>query len=318
MADCSKNFAQRQHLDRHLEIKHQDTTPQTTYYHCTVDGCKYASTGRPRKRFARADQVKEHIKDYGHYGPHSANDRMRRPGKELWDEHQIVVWFEKWTLEEGTNQNLTPQRILQSCQYNSYKTKLWHKDDIGGQFLRGGTSFSGHACLVPDCYYQSKPIEGLGVIPFKTSKELEEHLRDAHESPKRIASISSQLQLHSSEEQRRKVSLECFEYAEDTEAVLPGPLAVPTINLDLAFLNKDQWWLDGWPDYSVPLTLDSSSLSWAPNPHSAMDYSFQSRPGTVSTQESWPATLSSLEAPSMLHDGCTNSDKNRLTYPSIV
>jgi hypothetical protein len=198
VADCSKRFAQQQHLDRHTQIKHEDTNLSTKYYHCTVDGCKYASTGRSRKRFARSDQTKEHIKDYGHYGPHSAKDRLRRPGNRLWEDHPITVFFEEWTLHADENGNLQPRRIVQSCEYDTHKTKLWHADDIGDLYVRGDVvgmlqGIRDNICPTPDCYYQLFPPPGLETTVFKTARGLQEHYRNAHEMPIQTAPLPSQL-----------------------------------------------------------------------------------------------------------------------------
>ena len=196
--NCSKRFAQQQHLDRHTQIKHQETNLSTKYYHCTVDGCKYASTGRSRKKFARLDQAKEHIKDYGHYGPHSANDRSRRPGNRLWEDHSITVFFEEWALHADGSGNLQPRRIVQSCEYDTHRTKLWHADDTGDLYLRGDVvgilqGIRDNICPTPDCYYQLFPRPGLETTVFKTARGLQEHYRNAHELPSQTSSLPSRL-----------------------------------------------------------------------------------------------------------------------------
>ena len=183
-------------LDRHKHTQHRDTNMPTKYYHCTVDGCKYSSNGGRRKKFARVDQVKEHIKDYGHYAPHSANDRLRRPGKPLFAEHIITVFFEEWTLD-GDESSL-PLRNVQSCEYNSINTKLWHTDDIGELFLRVESyeeleALNDHQCTAVDCYYQIRPPEGLRGTVFKTLKGLHEHIHRAHQYNGRMIPLSSQL-----------------------------------------------------------------------------------------------------------------------------
>lgn len=199
---CHKRFAQRQALDRHTQSKHGDANNRAKYYHCTVDGCKYSSTGRRRKRFARADQAKEHIKDYGHYGPHSANDRPRRRGdwKPLFEERIITARFEEWTSDDTS-----ARRTVQTCEYNSLDTKLWHKDDIGEIFLvepaPGGGA--GHECPVVGCYYhQPRPPENCNTTLFKTMKGLQEHHRRAHgTTPLAFSStIAFGSQLHQDEE----------------------------------------------------------------------------------------------------------------------
>ena len=149
------------------------------------------------------DQVKEHIKDYGHYGPHSASDRSRRPGKLLATDEIIKVVFEEWTLgsDEKQNEILQPRKSIRPCEYDPRKTKLWHKDDTGDLYLHGNTLeddvFKGvpwHQCLDPDCYYQLLPPGGLGVTVFKTSRGLLEHCRRAHELSSESASQTLQHQ----------------------------------------------------------------------------------------------------------------------------
>jgi hypothetical protein len=198
--NCDKRFAQRQALGRHTQTKHGDTSTPTKYYHCTVDDCKYASTGRKKKYFARADQVKEHIKDYGHYGPHSANEHRRRPENARSVDGTIKAVFEEWILERGGEGNQTPRprRNIQSCEYDPRKnTKLWYDDNTAELYLHGESLeddvFEGglwHQCLVADCYYQVLSPEGLGVTVFKTAKGLLEHCRRAHEISDDIVSFA--------------------------------------------------------------------------------------------------------------------------------
>jgi hypothetical protein len=149
------------------------------------------------------DQVKEHIKNYGHYGPHSANERRRRPRDAQPIDVIIKAVFEEWNLESNGAQNGNPQprRNIQSCEYNPRKTNLWHEDDTAELYLRGETleddvfnCGSWHQCLVPDCYYQVLSPDGLGVTVFKTAKGLLEHCRRAHELSGEGASLSSHIQ----------------------------------------------------------------------------------------------------------------------------
>jgi hypothetical protein len=127
--------------------------------------------------------VKEHIKDYGHYGPHSASDRPRRPGKQILTTEAITARFEEWSVdEEGDSQ---PRRTVQSCEYNSFKTRLWHTDVAAEIFFKGDDAGvgDGHICRVEGCYYfgRGRP-EGCERVVFKTLKALLEHFRRAHES----------------------------------------------------------------------------------------------------------------------------------------
>jgi hypothetical protein len=169
---------------------------------------------------------------------------------------------------------------------------------------------------VPDCYYQSKPIEGLEVTVFKTLKDLQEHSRDAHESPKRIASLSSQLQLQPLEEQN---SIVCRNSADVTEPWLPDALFDPAIDLDplpLDFLEGSSW---------DTFFSDLLPFSSQPTPYSIVDHSSQSHPLTASRQESWSPNITSKskpecnpEAPSMVLTGRTGPDNHLSPHPSIA
>jgi hypothetical protein len=169
---------------------------------------------------------------------------------------------------------------------------------------------------VPDCYYQSKPIEGLEVTVFKTLKGLQEHSRDAHESPKRIASLSSQLQLQPLEEQN---SIVCRNSADITGPWLPDALFDPAIDLDP--LPPDFFEGSSWDTFFS----DWMPFSSQPTPYSIVDHSSQSQPLTVARQESWPPNIISIskpecnpEAPSMVLSGRTGPDKHLSPYPSIA
>ena len=127
--------------------------------------------------------MKEHIKDYGHYGPHSASDRPRQPGKQILTTEAITARFEEWSVDE--NGDSQPRRTVQSCEYNSFKTRLWHTDVAAEIFFKGDKAGEGdgHICPVEGCYYlgMGRP-EGCERVVFKTMKALLEHRRRAHES----------------------------------------------------------------------------------------------------------------------------------------
>jgi hypothetical protein len=128
----------------------------------------------------RVDQVKEHIKEYGHYGPHSANNRPRRSGNPLLGEHKITARFEEWTVEDNF-----PQRTIQLCQFNSIPTTLWHTDDVGEPYLIKNTfdeNSLGLECPAADCYFNLRPPKGCEVTLLKTTKGLQEHYRRVHEN----------------------------------------------------------------------------------------------------------------------------------------
>jgi hypothetical protein len=180
--------------------------------------------------------VKEHIKEYGHYGPHSANDRPRRSGNVRSTDEIIKAVFEEWTLEsnETQNKNLHSQRKIQSCEYDPRKTKLWHNDDTGDLYLRVNSleddvleGVLWHQCLVSDCYYQLHAPEGLGATVFKTLKGLHEHYRRSHEVSNEIASLTWPIQsLEGAESASSLVSMDSIETSRwfdisHTEAEVP-------------------------------------------------------------------------------------------------
>lgn len=165
--------------------------------------------------------MKEHIKDYGHYGPHSANERPRRPQKALSRDATIKVVFEEWTLDLNGehNENLQPRRSVQSYEYDPRKTKLRHEDDTGELYLCGESlkddmleGNSWHQCSVADCYYQLLPPEGLGATVFKTLKGLLEHCRRSHELSSEKASLA--LHLRSQEGAESDCSLALTNFTE--------------------------------------------------------------------------------------------------------
>ena len=146
--------------------------------------------------------MKEHIKEYGHYGPHSARDRPRRPGERLYTIHVIKARYEEWTVDE--NGDSQPRRKVQSCEYNnSFKTKLWHTDVPGDMFWRGDEEGArdGHACPVEGCYfYYRGPPDGCEKVLFKTLKGLQEHYRRSHESSRSgpsLATLLGEKEIHS-------------------------------------------------------------------------------------------------------------------------
>lgn len=199
--DCSQAFSQQQALDRHVLAKHGDTNKPTKFYHCTVDGCKYSSTGWKRCKFRRVDHVKEHIKDKGHYGPHSPSDRARRPGKPLAFSVLILARFEQWELDSSSDRE--PRRTVQSCKFNSSTTKVWHLDVTAEVLLRGREHHPtdlnctlAWSCTFWNCYFSSRPPENCEGVLFKTEDALQEHRRRAHdEAPIIDFSLISQLQV---------------------------------------------------------------------------------------------------------------------------
>lgn len=173
MEGCAESFAQQQALTRHTKAKHADENTVTAFYHWTVDGCKYSRKGQSRK-FTSVDQAKEHIKDYGHYAPHSSNERPRRGGAsgiQILGEHEITVYYDEWNM--GIWQ-------LRSWKYNSRTTRLWYEDLIWDRFVLGGSGES-LACPSTFCYYSSKPPCLPHTIAFKSPQVLLEHRRRCHQ-----------------------------------------------------------------------------------------------------------------------------------------
>jgi len=236
---CTKTFSQQQALDRHKQRIHEDSTNPELYYHCSVDGCKYASSGR--KRFARADQAKEHIKDFGHYGPHSPSDRRRRAGNELAETHQIQACYEQWTL----NENSPAHRSVEIVEFTSPRTKLWHTDDTANLYLRDSLDkLIGSEiieCEIPTCYYRLSPPGGLRATLFKTVQGLEEHRHRAHNFPR-----------------------ESFDFQSTSESV--GTSSLAFIDSDLPFN------LEGTMDWEKPINWDSSGHAPLHNDETLVKY----------------------------------------------
>jgi hypothetical protein len=193
---CYERFAQRQALTRHTETKHGDAENPKQFYHCTVDGCKYASTGRWRNRFKRADQVKEHKRVRTLWATVSVRQASKTRGNDFIrskSSRRVLksgLWMKKWIRNRGGR--------CEVCQYdNSFKTKLWHMDVPGDMFWRGDEEGArdGHACPVEGCYFllRGGPPEGCEKVLFKTSKGLQEHYRRSHESSRSGPSLETLL-----------------------------------------------------------------------------------------------------------------------------
>ena len=197
--ECPKKFSQKQSLDRHHEACHRESPIPAKYYHCTTQGCKYSSSGSARKRFSREDHVKMHIKDYGHYGPASPPDRRRRPLDKagqgiILSEFQVEALYEEWSPANHSQPVEQSQRTVKRCVFNSLKTNLWYKDDLGEFYARGEpespNSLVFH-CENAGCYFNIRPPEGGSPIAFRSSQSLLDHYRQAHISFYQ-ASISAQ------------------------------------------------------------------------------------------------------------------------------
>jgi hypothetical protein len=185
--------------------------------------------------------VKEHIKEYGHYGPHSANDRPRRPGERLLETDVITARYEEWIVDEkGGSQ---PRRTVQKCEYNSFKTRLWHTDVPGELFLKGDEKLrEGHRCSVEGCYYyELQPPPGCEKVAFKTPKGLQEHIRRAHG----LSGFSPSLGTQVGEDEKRRTaerdSISTDSYSTRTLSVYSDS---PYSQLDLLGLGLDTSGLD--------------------------------------------------------------------------
>ena len=158
----------------------------TTYYHCSTQGCKHSSTGWQARKFIREDQIKEHIKSYGHYGPHSPNRKRynvahQKEYKKSKLELKIDIIFEAWNLEGNIN---PPVRTLIR---RTLKTHLPYDDDVDKQYLVhstfGSLSNSRHFCDAEHCYFsESPPVDlprPLFPLSFASLEYLNQHKRRA-------------------------------------------------------------------------------------------------------------------------------------------
>jgi hypothetical protein len=98
------------------------------------------------------------------------------------------------------DENALPRRTVQSYEYDSLRTKLWHTDDTGELYLRAGSvgdleDACYWGCSVPDCYYQLQPPENLNGTVFKTLEGLQEHHCRAHSMKDHAYAPISQLLL---------------------------------------------------------------------------------------------------------------------------
>ncbi|KAL3424455.1 zinc finger protein 2 [Phlyctema vagabunda] len=170
--NCEQKFGQKQQLERHTRARHADTS--TKYYHCATDGCKYASSGQFRKKFTREDHVKTHIRDYGHYGPHSPMNlkKAARTAPRLEGGKIIAVWFEEWNT---TNSIAQPSKIIK-LNLDSKKTKLFHPDQTSDLLHR---VIQGFHCEQQGCYYYFKPPESVPCLSFRSKRDLREHEKRA-------------------------------------------------------------------------------------------------------------------------------------------
>jgi hypothetical protein len=223
MEDCHQSFNQQQALDRHHKARHRSSAIPEKYFHCAAQGCKYSRSGSRKKSFTREDHVKAHMKDWGHYGPHSPADRKKRPRGNpgiIFTEINILAIYEEWIVSEPTQ----PRLNIKSCRFNSLETNLWHEDITAEHYVRGGslTATSFH-CEETDCYFNihSALPEEVAPIAFKTAEGLREHYRRAHDQQKRLFASSS---LPLSDKQLSVGSLDTME-----SPVLPLPGAMSQI-----------------------------------------------------------------------------------------
>jgi hypothetical protein len=187
------------------------------------------------------------MKDYGHYGPHSANDRPRRHAdwKPLFEGYILIARFEEWSLV-----GISLRRTVRICEYNSARTNLWHKDDFGDMFM-GEAPFGaalGYGCPVTGCYYHSPPPQNCQITLFKSIKGLQEHSRRVHDA--------KQFSLPSSISYRSQLYRD-----EDRGSVCSSNTMAPSVdmgNMPLSSTNQlDQPWLRdldlsiGTPNFSA-------------------------------------------------------------------
>ena len=158
----------------------------TTYYHCSTQGCKYSSTIWLARKCVREDQIKDHIKNYGHYGPHSPNRKKshvhkQKDVKKLKPASEIDIIFEAW-IREG--EICPPVRTLIR---RTLKTCLIF-DDIIDEKYTVHSSFSSsansqHFCSRKNCYFNKDPPAGLPPrlfpLSFATPEYLNQHQQRA-------------------------------------------------------------------------------------------------------------------------------------------
>jgi hypothetical protein len=179
VAGCDKAFSQRQQLNRHKLSQHDRCAK---HYHCTTEGCKYAAInefGKAGAKFTREDHLKTHIKEYGHYGPFSPVDRKKRRWGEIQDAIRITVFFEE-CIPSGRMSEDCHRRTTKHDTFESTKTKLWHRDEKGSQYVLGSTISATDIpfyCCYKGCYYNQCPPEGVPQIGFRTLEQLEQHGR---------------------------------------------------------------------------------------------------------------------------------------------
>ena len=180
---CRKTFKSRQELQRHEDSMHGKAT---TYYHCSTQGCKHSSTGWLARKCIREDQIKEHIKGYGHYGPHSPNRKRhnianQKEFKKSKSTSEIDIIFEAWNLEGNT---IPPVRTLIR---RTLRTHLTFDDIVDEQYLGhtnfGSLSNSRYFCNAEHCYFsKSPPVDlprPLFPLSFASLEYLNQHKRRA-------------------------------------------------------------------------------------------------------------------------------------------
>ena len=178
---CRKPCHTRQDLERHRASKHQKAT---VYYHCSTQFCRYSSTSWQPRQCIREDQMKDHIKNYGHYGPHSPNRKKRQK------EHQMTIAESKSTLEINVIYEaweIRMDRPVRTLIHTTLKTGLTFEDIADKQYLMHSNLSllsNSNFCSKEGCYFNKDPPEGLCHLSFSTLEYLHQHQRRAdHISP---------------------------------------------------------------------------------------------------------------------------------------
>jgi hypothetical protein len=173
--------------------------------------------------------VKAHIKDMGHYGPHSPVDRKKRPrGNQgiMFNQAIILAVYEEWNVSESTQ----PQWNVKFCRFNSLKTNLWHEDITSDLYVRGGSLIAtAFHCEEAGCYFNMRSVlpEVFAPTAFKTIEGLREHYRRAHEVPKQTFA-SSYLSVS-----ERQLSTSSLDHMESSILPLPGAMnQITTLSFD--------------------------------------------------------------------------------------
>jgi hypothetical protein len=93
----------------------------------------------------------------------------------------VVALFEEWSPARNSESIEQSQRTVKHCVFNSLKTNLWYRDDIGDFYTREEPPNSpAFHCEKTGCYFNVRPPEGVSSIAFKSNEALLDHYRQTH------------------------------------------------------------------------------------------------------------------------------------------